>query len=122
MYATQIGHWLSPQKQKSKCLQTLEVHINNGRIWHNNLAWRRLLNLHKLRVVEPTKPWETETRDEFMDMVNLELLDLSWNNTTQVLPSLSGATGLKTLILDGCVGLEHIGPQQLPSIHLNHSP
>jgi hypothetical protein len=39
-----------------------------------------------------------------MDMVNLGLLDLSWNSTIQVLPSLSGATDLKTLILDGCVG------------------
>jgi len=46
--------------------------------------------------------------------VNLELLDLSGNSTIQVLPSLSGATSLKTLILDGCVGLEHVGPQQLP--------
>ncbi|CAD6342526.1 unnamed protein product, partial [Miscanthus lutarioriparius] len=79
-----------------------------------NLAWRRLPNLHKLQVVEPTNPWETERRDEFMAMVNLELLDLSGNSTIQVLPSLSGATSLKTLILDGCVGLEHVGPQQLP--------
>ncbi|CAD6342530.1 unnamed protein product [Miscanthus lutarioriparius] len=91
-----------------------EVHITNGRIWTSNLAWRRLPNLHKLQVVEPTNPWETERRDEFMAMVNLELLDLSGNSTIQVLPSLSGATSLKTLILDGCVGLEHVGPQQLP--------
>ena len=91
-----------------------EVHITNGRIWTSNLAWRRLPNLHKLQVVEPTNPWETERRDEFMAMVNLELLDLSRNSTIQVLPSLSGATSLKTLILDGCVGLEHVGPQQLP--------
>ncbi|CAD6341591.1 unnamed protein product [Miscanthus lutarioriparius] len=91
-----------------------EVHITNGRIWTSNLAWRRLPNLHKLQVVEPTNLWETERRDEFMAMVNLELLDLSGNSTIQVLPSLSGATSLKTLILDGCVGLEHVGPQQLP--------
>ncbi|CAD6342550.1 unnamed protein product [Miscanthus lutarioriparius] len=91
-----------------------EVHITNGRIWTSNLAWRRLPNLHKLQVVEPTNPWETERRDEFMAMVNLELLDLSGNSTIQVLPSLSGATRLKTLILDGCVGLEHVDPQQLP--------
>jgi Leucine-rich repeat (LRR) protein len=91
-----------------------EVHITNGRIWTSNLAWRRLPNLHKLQVVEPTNPWETATRDEFKDMVNLELLDLSGNSTIQVLPSLSGATSLKTLILDGCNGLEHVGPQGLP--------
>ena len=45
-----------------------EVHITNGRIWTSNLAWRRLPNLHKLPVVEPTNPWETATRDEFKDM------------------------------------------------------
>jgi hypothetical protein len=107
-----------PQETKEQVVarNIREVHITNGRIWHNNLAWKRLPNLHKLRVVKPTKPWETATRDEFMDMVNLELLDLSGNNTIQVLPSLSGATGLKTLILDGCVGLEHVGPQGLPPL------
>nr|CAB3491606.1 unnamed protein product [Digitaria exilis] len=47
-------------------------------------------------------------------MVNLELLDLSGNNSIKVLPSLSGATNLKALVLDGCVGLEHVGPQGLP--------
>nr|CAB3480007.1 unnamed protein product [Digitaria exilis] len=49
-----------------------------------------------------------------MDMIKLELLDLSGNSTIQVLPSLSGAANLKTLVLDGCVGLEHVGPQGLP--------
>ncbi|OQU79894.1 hypothetical protein SORBI_3007G041900 [Sorghum bicolor] len=93
---------------------TREVHITNGRIWHSNFAWKRLPNIHKLRVVEPTNPWETATRDEFKDMVNLELLDLSGNSTIQVLPRLSDATGLKTLVLDGCIGLEHVGPQGLP--------
>lgn len=49
-----------------------------------------------------------------MDMVKLELLDLSGNNAIQVLPSLCGATGLRTLVLDGCAGLEHVGPEGLP--------
>ncbi|XP_039815581.1 uncharacterized protein LOC120678458 isoform X1 [Panicum virgatum] len=91
-----------------------EVHVNKGRIWRSNFAWRRLPNLRKLRVVKPTRSWETGRQDEFTDMVKLELLDLSGNETMQVLPSLSGATGLKTLVLDGCVGLEHVGPQGLP--------
>ncbi|CAO2210129.1 unnamed protein product [Urochloa humidicola] len=91
-----------------------EVHVNRGRIWCSNIAWRRLPNLRKVRVVDPTSSWETGRQDEFMDMVKLELLDLSGNSTMKVLPSLSGATGLKTLVLDGCVGLEHIGPQGLP--------
>jgi hypothetical protein len=79
-----------------------EVHIKKGTIWHNHLAWWRLQNLHKLRVIEPTHPCETSERDEFRNMVNLEHLDLSKNSTIQVLPSLSDATHLKTLILDGC--------------------
>ncbi|KAF8712907.1 hypothetical protein HU200_028687 [Digitaria exilis] len=91
-----------------------EVHVNRGRVWHINFAWRRLPNLNRLRVVEPTSPWETGREDEFMDMIKLELLDLSGNSTIKVLPSLSGAANLKTLVLEGCVGLEHVGPQGLP--------
>ncbi|CAO2041592.1 unnamed protein product [Urochloa humidicola] len=73
-----------------------EIHVKKGRIWRNNLAWRELRNLHKLRV--------------------LELLDLSGNNTIQVLPSLCAATGLKTLILNGCAELDHVGPGLPPSL------
>ncbi|XP_062197811.1 uncharacterized protein LOC133900632 [Phragmites australis] len=91
-----------------------EINIKRGRVWPNNLAWRQLQNLRKLRVVEPTCSWETDQGDEFTGMVKLELLDLSGNNTIKVLPSLSGATGLKTLVLDGCVGLERVGPEGLP--------
>ena len=91
-----------------------EVHVRKGRIWRNSLAWRQLQNLHKLRVIEPTGSWETGKKDEFTDMIKLELLHLSGNNSIQVLPSLCGATGLKTLVLDGCVGLDHIGPEGIP--------
>ncbi|XP_062224678.1 uncharacterized protein LOC133923382 [Phragmites australis] len=91
-----------------------EINIKRGRVWHNNLAWRQLQNLRKLRVVEPTCSWETGQGDEFTGMVKLELLDLSGNSTIKVLPSLSGATSLKTLVLDGCVGLERVGPEGLP--------
>uniref|UniRef100_M8CRS2 Uncharacterized protein n=1 Tax=Aegilops tauschii TaxID=37682 RepID=M8CRS2_AEGTA len=44
----------------------------------------------------------------------MEFLDLSGNNALQVLSCLSKATSLKTLVLDGCVGLEHLGPEALP--------
>jgi hypothetical protein len=37
-----------PETEEQVSTNIREVHINNGRIWHNNLAWRRLLNLHKL--------------------------------------------------------------------------
>ncbi|GJN12078.1 hypothetical protein PR202_ga30323 [Eleusine coracana subsp. coracana] len=43
-------------------------------------------------------------------MAKLELLDLSGNVTIQALSSFSGTAGLKTLVLNGCVGLEHVGP------------
>nr|TKW32609.1 hypothetical protein SEVIR_2G178600v2 [Setaria viridis] len=91
-----------------------EVNIEEGRIWSSNLAWQQMRNLRKLRVIEPTCPWETGKMDDFSDMIKLELLDLSRNRTMHVLPSLSDATNLKTLILDGCVGLEHVGPHGLP--------
>uniref|UniRef100_A0A0D3FRW9 Disease resistance protein At4g27190-like leucine-rich repeats domain-containing protein n=1 Tax=Oryza barthii TaxID=65489 RepID=A0A0D3FRW9_9ORYZ len=97
-----------------------EVNIRNGRVWgSNSLAWRRLgRNLHKLRVIEPISNWETGQKDEFMGMAKLELLDLTGNQDIQVLPNLSGPINLKTLVLDGCVGLEKIGPQGLlpPSV------
>jgi hypothetical protein len=93
-----------------------EIHIEKGRIWHKKLGWtwRHLGNIHKLRVIAPTSPWETESMDDFTDLVELELLDLTGNSTIQVLPSLSGATALSTLVLDGCTGLEHVGPESLP--------
>ncbi|KAL6841071.1 hypothetical protein ACP4OV_029040 [Aristida adscensionis] len=95
---------------------TREVHIKKGRMWDNSFSWRKLRNLCKLRVIEPTSSWETGQKDEFSDMVKLELLDLSGNSSIQVLPSLSGTTCLKTLVLDGCVGLQHVGPEGLPPL------
>uniref|UniRef100_A0A0E0KMP2 Disease resistance protein At4g27190-like leucine-rich repeats domain-containing protein n=1 Tax=Oryza punctata TaxID=4537 RepID=A0A0E0KMP2_ORYPU len=78
-------------KEQQMVMNIREVHINNGRIWHSNFAWRRLKNLQKLRVIEPTHPWGmTGEMDEFAD-------------------------SLKTLILEGCVGLEKVGPRGLPS-------
>ncbi|KAF7005596.1 hypothetical protein CFC21_020710 [Triticum aestivum] len=93
-----------------------EVHIKKGRIWCHNFSWRKLQNLRKLLVIEPTRPWQTGEEDEFTDTVKMEFLDLSGNTTLQVLPSLSKATSLKTLVLDGCVGLEHLGPEALPPL------
>ncbi|KQJ86890.1 hypothetical protein BRADI_4g08290v3 [Brachypodium distachyon] len=82
-----------------------EVHIKRGRIWCGHLAWRRLHNLRRIR---------SGNKDEFTHMVMLELLDLSGNCMIQVLQRLSEATCLKTLVLDGCIGLEHVGPEVLP--------
>jgi hypothetical protein len=105
---------LSPNTIEMVATNIREINIKSGRIWHNNLSWTCLGNIHKLRVVDPTRPWETGNEDEFKDMVKLELLDLSGNSTIKLLPSLSGAIGLKTLILDGCIGLQHVVPETLP--------
>jgi hypothetical protein len=105
---------LSPNAIETMATNIREIHIKSGRIWHNNLSWTCLGNIHKLRLINPTRPWETGNEDEFKDMVKLELLDLSGNTTIQFLPSLSGAVGLKTLILDGCIELQHVMPKTLP--------
>ncbi|CAL5010149.1 unnamed protein product [Urochloa decumbens] len=110
----QLSFPVETEEQEQVAADIREVHIDKGRIWRSNLAWKRMPNLHRLRVVEPTSPWETGKEDEFMGMVKLEFLDLSGNSTIQVLPSLSGATCLTALVLDGCVRLEHVGPQGLP--------
>ncbi|CAD6215269.1 unnamed protein product [Miscanthus lutarioriparius] len=105
---------VSPNTIEMVATNIREINIKSGRIWHNNLSWTCLGNIHKLRVVDPTRPWETGNEDEFKDMVKLELLDLSENSTIKLLPSLSGAIGLKTLILDDCIGLQHVVPETLP--------
>ncbi|KAM3373599.1 hypothetical protein ACQJBY_020193 [Aegilops geniculata] len=105
---------LSADIIKQMAANIREVHIKKGRIWCHSFAWRQLHYLHKLRVIEPTSPWQTGEMDEFTDMVKLEFLDLTGDSTIQVLPSMSGATSLKILVLDGCVGLEHVGPEGLP--------
>lgn len=113
---TDWGPGISEEITEQMVSNIREVHIKKGRIWRHNLAWRELKNLHKLLVIEPTSPWETGKKDEFTDMLKLELLDLSKNSTMQILPSLSGATGLKILVLDGCVGLDHVDHEELPPL------
>uniref|UniRef100_A0A8I6W8V4 Uncharacterized protein n=1 Tax=Hordeum vulgare subsp. vulgare TaxID=112509 RepID=A0A8I6W8V4_HORVV len=105
---------LSTEITEQMAAKIREVHIKKGRIWCRNFPWRQLKNLHKLRVIEPTASWQTGERDEFSDIVKMEFLDLSGDSTIQVLPSMSGATILKILVLDGCVGLQHVGPNGLP--------
>uniref|UniRef100_A0A0E0LJ18 Disease resistance protein At4g27190-like leucine-rich repeats domain-containing protein n=1 Tax=Oryza punctata TaxID=4537 RepID=A0A0E0LJ18_ORYPU len=106
-------HWelKLPDKTIEKMSENIrEVNIKKGCIWSNNLSWRKLHSLRKLRIIEPTDDLEISE----MDNSKLELLDLSRNTTMRVLPKLSDATSLNTLILDGCIGLEHVGPADLP--------
>uniref|UniRef100_A0ACD5TSE4 Uncharacterized protein n=1 Tax=Avena sativa TaxID=4498 RepID=A0ACD5TSE4_AVESA len=82
---------LSPEIIQQMAANIREVHIKNGRFWHMAFAWRQLRNLRKLQVIDPTCSWEMGGKDEFI-----------------VLPSLPASNSLKTLVLDGCVGLEHV--------------
>lgn len=112
---------LSPDIIDHMAANIREVDIYRGRFWHINFAWKKLQNLRKLQVIEPTCPWETGEKDEFTNMVKMESLNLSGNYTIQVLPRLSGATSVKTMVLDGCVGLEHLEglPVSLESFSLD---
>uniref|UniRef100_A0ACD5UIU6 Uncharacterized protein n=1 Tax=Avena sativa TaxID=4498 RepID=A0ACD5UIU6_AVESA len=70
-------------------------------------ACRKLHKLHKLRVTE-SPDVVTVDSCSVVDMMNLELLDLSGNTHMESLPALSSARCLKMLVLDGCSSLENI--------------
>uniref|UniRef100_A0ACD5WIQ3 Uncharacterized protein n=1 Tax=Avena sativa TaxID=4498 RepID=A0ACD5WIQ3_AVESA len=95
---------LSPEIIQQMAANIREVHIKTGRFWHMAFAWRQLQNLRKLRVIDPTCSWEMGGKDEFT-----------------VLPSLPASNSLKTLVLDGCVGLQHVEglPLSLESFSLD---
>uniref|UniRef100_A0A8R7TQ01 Disease resistance protein At4g27190-like leucine-rich repeats domain-containing protein n=1 Tax=Triticum urartu TaxID=4572 RepID=A0A8R7TQ01_TRIUA len=72
----------------------------------------RLPNLQRLRIIKPTCQWDTpeDVDNYFIDKRNMEVLDLSGNCDMKILPpSLSKASSLRLLVLDGCDGLECIG-------------
>ncbi|EMS52445.1 hypothetical protein TRIUR3_28184 [Triticum urartu] len=103
-------HWdlpSSPEIIGQMAANIREMHIRRGSFWHIIFASGQLHDLRKLRVIDPTCSWETGGKDEFT-----------------VLPSLSTSTSLKTLVLDGCVGLEHVEglPPSLESFILDARP
>ncbi|XP_062225640.1 uncharacterized protein LOC133924217 [Phragmites australis] len=79
----------------------------------------RLPYLQRLRIIKPTHEAETsiDSSNSFMDKTKLEILDLSGNSDMNNLPaSLSMASSLQVLILDGCDGLENfVLPSGFPS-------
>ncbi|VAH24110.1 unnamed protein product [Triticum turgidum subsp. durum] len=91
----------SPEMIKQMAANIREVHIKNGMFWHIIFALGQPQNLHKLRVIDPT-------------CCSLET----------GLPSLSSSTSLKTLVLDGRVGLKVIEglPPSLESFSLDARP
>ncbi|CAN6235022.1 unnamed protein product [Urochloa humidicola] len=79
----------------------------------------RLPYLQSLRIIKPLHQTKTLTDSDnsFVGKTKLEILDLSGNRDMKTIPtSLSMATSLKTLILDGCHGLENVTvPDGFPS-------
>ncbi|KAF7081379.1 hypothetical protein CFC21_085326 [Triticum aestivum] len=97
-----------------------ELNIEGTRCWQYIADLQgRLPNLQRLRIIKPTCQWETsrDVGNSFMDKTRIEILDLSGNTEMEVVPtSLSKASGLRVLVLDGCDGVENIdGPGGLPS-------
>ncbi|EMS60688.1 hypothetical protein TRIUR3_27114 [Triticum urartu] len=97
-----------------------ELNIEGTRCWQYTADLQgRLPNLQRLRIIKPTCQWETsrDVGNSFMDKARIEILDLSGNTEMEVVPtSLSKASGLRVLVLDGCDGVENIdGPGGLPS-------
>uniref|UniRef100_A0A0D9X9K0 Uncharacterized protein n=1 Tax=Leersia perrieri TaxID=77586 RepID=A0A0D9X9K0_9ORYZ len=86
-----------------------------------NQLQRRLPCLERLRVINPVYEAETSSstdiNDLFVGKTDLQLLDLSGNKEMKKLPtSISKASNLKVLILDGCDALEDVVvPNRLPS-------
>ncbi|XP_047055960.1 uncharacterized protein LOC124662121 [Lolium rigidum] len=102
--------------------ETIEVMINlrevntKGVSWRTlNYAWKKLQNLHKLRVTESSDVINVDNCSS-IDMMNLELLDLSGNIHMESLPTMSSAGNLKMLVLDGCSSLEHVALEGAPPL------
>uniref|UniRef100_A0A0D9X9Y0 Uncharacterized protein n=1 Tax=Leersia perrieri TaxID=77586 RepID=A0A0D9X9Y0_9ORYZ len=82
---------------------------------------KRLPCLKRLRVINPVHEAETSSstdiKDLFVGKTDLQLLDMSGNREMENLPtSISEASKLKVLILDGCDALKDVVvPDRLPS-------
>ncbi|TVU43913.1 hypothetical protein EJB05_03333 [Eragrostis curvula] len=98
-----------------------ELSIKGLKCWqYISQLQTRLSNLQRLRIIRPmqkAKISDDTSRNSFVDKTKLEVLDLSGNSDMKKLPtSLSNASQLQVLILDGCDGLENVEvPHGLPS-------
>uniref|UniRef100_A0A8I6YNC5 Disease resistance protein At4g27190-like leucine-rich repeats domain-containing protein n=1 Tax=Hordeum vulgare subsp. vulgare TaxID=112509 RepID=A0A8I6YNC5_HORVV len=77
-------------------------------------AWKKLQNLHKLRLTEFSDVITVDNCSA-IDMMNLELLDFSGNTHMESLPEMSSARSLKVLVVDGCSNLKHVSLEGVPS-------
>ncbi|VAH70718.1 unnamed protein product [Triticum turgidum subsp. durum] len=113
-------------KEKLNLMKNIrELNIEGVRGWKYTVELQGWLpNLQRLRIIKPTCQWETshDFDNSFTDKKSMEILDLSGNCDMKILPpSLSKATSLRLLVLDGCDGLESIGglPPSLESFSFN---
>jgi hypothetical protein len=89
-----------------------ELNIKGVRCWqYTSQLHKSLPYLQRLRIIKPVHQEATsmDIDNSFVDKKQLEILDLSGNRYMKKLPaSLSDASRLQILILDGCDGLEHV--------------
>ncbi|XP_044949859.1 uncharacterized protein LOC123399526 [Hordeum vulgare subsp. vulgare] len=96
------------QQQMIERMTNLREINTKGLSWRNiSHAWKTLQNVHKLRLTESSDVI-TVNNCSSLDMINLELLDLSGNTCMASLPAMSSAASLKMLVLDGCANLETV--------------
>ncbi|TVU43912.1 hypothetical protein EJB05_03332 [Eragrostis curvula] len=98
----------------------IELTIEGLKCWqYISQLQTRLSNLQRLRITRSMQKANIsdDTNNSFVDKTKLEVLDLSGNSDMKRLPtSLSNASQLQVLILDGCDGLKNVdAPNELPS-------
>ncbi|TVU43911.1 hypothetical protein EJB05_03331, partial [Eragrostis curvula] len=97
-----------------------DLSIKGLKCWqHISQLQTRLSNLLRLRITKSMHKAKIsdDTNNSFADKTKLEVLDLSGNSDMKKLPtSLSNASRLQVLVLDGCDSLENVEvPNGLPS-------
>ncbi|KAJ1266858.1 hypothetical protein BS78_07G011500 [Paspalum vaginatum] len=108
---TDWGEILSEEKI---CLMAnlIELNIEGVRCWnYTSQLQKRLPYLQRLRIIKPAHQEEAllDINNSFVDKKQLEILDFSGNSDMKNLPaSLSEASKLLALVLDGCDELENV--------------
>ncbi|TVU37307.1 hypothetical protein EJB05_10616, partial [Eragrostis curvula] len=97
-----------------------ELNIEGSRCWqYLGQLKNRLPCLERLRIINPTyqSVAPTDTTDSFMEKKLLQILDLSGNKGMKYLPtSITNASNLEVLVLDGCDEIENVVlASELPS-------
>lgn len=118
----QYTQWVFSPQMIEEMNNVRELNVKGVKPHNLRHIWKRQHNkIQKLRVIKTIDQDYTATKDEkdpftftFSGMEKMEILDLSGNSTMQAFPDLSKATCLKTVTLDGCVGLDSVIDSNLP--------